>query len=119
VHGLGVNWKCHWLLFFNGKKLMPNSTSPLSYNDIKELLERALLAPKGLRISFESTNAAIRWLSRANSFRAVDRKANAKLYQEGHSMHMASAYDVLLIKREDKTIELLPRSNEDINVVEL
>lgn len=98
---------------------MPNSSSLLAYNDVKEILDKAMAAPKGVRVSFETTNAAIRWVGRANSFRMADRKANAKLYPEGHSMHMASAYDVLLIGREDKIVDLLIRSNEGLSIVEL
>lgn len=98
---------------------MPNSTSPLSYNDIKEVLDKALDRPRGLQLDFKSAAEAVRWVSRANSFRTIDRKANAKLYHEGHSMQNSSLYDVLLIAREDKAVTILTRTTEGLSVTEL
>jgi len=98
---------------------MPNSVSLLSYHDVKELLDKALASPKGLTIELKNVKEAIRWLSRANSFRILDRKNNKALYPEGHTLHSTSPYDVLYMKRAGHLVEIKARSNESIRVVEL
>lgn len=98
---------------------MPNSVSLMAYTDVKEVLDKAIESKKGLKVSFDTVNGAIRWTSRANSFRILDRKNNLKLYQEGHSMHGCSPYDTLWIKRTEKEVEIKPRSNDELTIMEL
>lgn len=99
---------------------MPNSISLMSYQDVKEILERALGEKDGLKLTFETKGGAIYWLSRANSFRRLDRKNNLTLYPEGNSLHGCSPYDVLLMKRVgEKDIEVRVRTNERIKIEQL
>jgi hypothetical protein len=98
---------------------MPNSVSLLSYNDVKEILEKALANEKGITVELPTSAEAVRWLSRANSFRMLDRRNNKTLYQEGHTLHNCSVYDVLFMKRSGHLIEIKIRSNQNVRVVEL
>lgn len=98
---------------------MPNSSSALSYSDIKEVLDQALAAPRGIEVEHKTVAAATRWLSRANTFRLLDRKANAKLYPEGHDLHNASPYDYFLMKREGHKVIIRPYTTEGVTVNQL
>lgn len=95
---------------------MSNSTSSLAYADIREILDQALTAPRSIQFEMSSDKAAMRWVSRANSFRVVERKQNCAVYPEGHSMHGASVFDTLLIKRDGNKITILAYSNEGIEI---
>lgn len=98
---------------------MPNSTSLMSYADVKEILEKAITSPKGLKITFDDQQKAVRWLSRANTYRTLDRKNNTALYPETHTLHKASAFDVLNISREGNVIVMKVRVNDHLKVEEL
>jgi len=98
---------------------MPNSKSLMAYTDVKEILDRAL-ASKGLELSFNTKTATIRWVSRANSFRILDRRNNKKLYPEAHSLHDCSPYDTLIIKRvTDLKVTVAVRAFEGVEIKEL
>lgn len=98
---------------------MPNSVSLMAYTDVKEVLDQALETKNGLKVDFDTVSGAIRWTSRANSFRILDRKNNMKLYPEGHTMYGCSPYDTLWIKRAEKEVEIKPRSNEGMRITKL
>lgn len=44
----------------------------------REILDRALASPKGLRVEFDTKEKAIRFRDRCNKLRASDRKAYAR-----------------------------------------
>jgi hypothetical protein len=77
---------------------MPYPSSPLSYGDVKELLDKALDAERGIKLIFDKHGYAINMRQRASRFRAMDRESNKKVYPEGHPMHGRSAYDTLAFR---------------------
>jgi hypothetical protein len=87
---------------------MPRSTSYLAYLDCKEVLDRALLSTKGIRMEFKTEKSAVYFVSRCNSFRVLDRKENIYLYPEGHTMCGKSHYDKLRISRRTSVVEITP-----------
>lgn len=98
---------------------MGNSRSLMSYNDVKEILDKALATPKGVELEFPTRPGAIRWLSRANTFRTLDRKNNEKLYPEGHQMYGCSPYDTLHMLRKENKISIRIYTNEEVTITEL
>jgi hypothetical protein len=86
---------------------MGNSTSILSYPDIKAVLDR-VIAGENLRVSFDTHGAAVKFVSRCNSFRRLDRKDNFIIYPDpGQTLHGRSIYDavsVVIDKSDDKAV---------------
>jgi hypothetical protein len=74
------------------------SKSPLAYGDIKELLDKALDSPRGIKITLEKHGHAIQLRQRASKFRTMDRASSKTVYPEGHPMHGRSSYDVLALR---------------------
>jgi hypothetical protein len=105
---------------------MSYSKSPLAFDDIREVFDQALAAPKGLRIPFPSRGIAISQRSRFNYFRKIDRQINMTLYPKDHSMHGHSAYDKLILSipakgtPEESVLYIQPRliSNMQIEVIQ-
>lgn len=76
------------------------SQSMLSYTDIKEVLDKALEAEKGLLLTHKDVRAATRFIFRANSFRALTRKENLVVYPDPqHPLHGRCVYDTLSLRR--------------------
>jgi hypothetical protein len=63
------------------------SKSPLAYGDVKELLDKALDSPRGIKITLEKHGHAIQLRQRASKFRTMDRASSKTVYPEGHPMH--------------------------------
>jgi hypothetical protein len=84
---------------------MPNSQSILSYPDVKDLLDKAITG-KRLVVHLRDEKAAHRLMSRCNSFRLLDRKENARLYEESHMMHGRSLYDPLIVTRDGANVQI-------------
>lgn len=99
---------------------MAYATSISSYPDIRQLLDRALESPKGVRLTFESKKEALTFKGRVHSFRFMDRKENAKIYPEDHPMHQRSVYDPLTCKSVSETVvDVLKLEAVEFNVEEL
>lgn len=97
-----------------------------AFSDVHEVLERALSAPKGIRIPCSSRSAAITLRARSNYYRKLDRVRNRETYPEkDHPMHGASVYDSLVLRippkgtPEETTLYIEPRSIEDFNIEEI
>lgn len=101
---------------------MPSFKSALAYDDIRQLLDRALESPKGIRITYNTHNQAINERNRCNTFRSADRKSTSAAYTDpGQAV---SKYDslVLTIPKEgepDDTVltiakRVLPEKIEEI-----
>ena len=84
---------------------MPLSSSPLSYQDIHTILDRALTAPNGIKVTLESHGKAIHFRQRVYKYRLIDRNKNSEIYPEGHNMHGVSEYDVLVCQVEKGSAE--------------
>lgn len=84
---------------------MGYSNSPLAFDDARQILERALESPKGIKIPCETRGAAVSLRTRVNYFRTLDRKENKKVYENGHPMWGNSVYDRLLLRIPKKGAE--------------
>lgn len=89
------------------------NTSPLSYEDVRELMQRALDSPKGLRVTLSSPAEAINMRARMNKFRANNRKDNKKIYTPDHPMWGNSVFDALVtrIDRENPKVILVEKAS--------
>ena len=65
------------------KGSMNNSVSYLAYPDVKSTFDRVLMTTRGVRVKFSKHGEAVRFASRCNYFRVLDRKENLKIYK-GH-----------------------------------
>lgn len=65
----------------------------------REILDRALASPKGLRVEFESRAFATRFRDRCNKLRASDRKLDARAREKGPE-DGTSQFDSLVLRLE-------------------
>lgn len=104
---------------------MPSIKSVNAFNDARELLDRALATPKGIKIACGSRQAATVLRARCNYFRKIDREENKKTYEEGHHLNGASAYDVLALRippkgaEGDSVLYIEPRLASQLEVEEI
>jgi len=77
---------------------MSFNRSPFAFDDIKEVFERALNAPKGIRIQCKTRGAAVSLRSRFNYWRSRNREDNRKTYEADHPLHNNSIYDRLILR---------------------
>jgi predicted aconitase with swiveling domain len=104
---------------------MSFNKSPLAFDDIREAFNRALEAPKGIRILCTTRGAAILLRSRFNYFRKVDRQANRAIYDPEHSMHSKSIYDRLVLRIppkgsvHDNTLIIEPITVDNLTIEEI
>lgn len=82
---------------------MGMSNSRLAFSDCYDLMEKAIADPKGIRIKFLSRDDAWHYRLRLHNARQIDRKDNLEIYEEGHTMHGKSPYDVLIMRIEEAT----------------
>lgn len=76
---------------------MPAPKAILPFPDIRALLDRALDAENGLRISGLPKKTAFKLRFNIYLVRDRDRRANKKIYEEGHPLHGHSIYDTITI----------------------
>lgn len=100
------------------------SKSPFAFEDIKTMFDKALAAPKGIRIRCTTYGAAIALRSRFNYFRKVDRAENRKIYEADHPRYGWSVYDGLVLRvppadSGDTNLYIEPRSAEGVTVEEI
>lgn len=99
--------------------------SPLAFDDIREAFDRALSAPKGIRIPCTSRGAAIVLRSRFNYYRKLDREENRKTYPPEHPMYGKSAYDKLVLHipskghAEENVLFVEPRPSLELTIEEI
>ena len=98
---------------------MSYNSSLMSYPDITAALDKALASPKGVRIALESPEAVSTFCGRVHSFRFKDRKANAKIYPAGHTMHGNSAYDPLMIRKAGLVVEIIKLEGVEFKIEDI
>lgn len=109
---------------------MTTSTSRLAYDDIFELLDRAVADGVGVRIKFdkrsniyENFGEAIQFRVRIHTARQIDRKDNAALYPREHPLHGRSQYDIyrasIRTESEEVYIYLEKRSLDRLKIEDL
>ncbi len=77
---------------------MSLSPSRAAYEDCFELLERALAAKGGIRVSAERIGEAHQLLSRLNYARVMARQESREIYTPDHPKHGISPYDTLIVR---------------------
>lgn len=70
----------------------------MSYQDVYEKYDLAREDPKGIRIPFATRGEAQFYQMRLHTARSIDRRENAKMYNEDHPLHGQSAYDTLQVR---------------------
>lgn len=106
---------------------MSTSTSILAYADVRELLDRAIDSPNGIRVTLPDRlegkpgGTATYFIQRAYKFRTLDRRENAKIYPPGEPMHGKSVYDVLVVRRgrTPQEVEVAPMSLFGLKIEDL
>lgn len=98
---------------------MSFSKSPLSFEDIRTALDRAMEAPKGILVRLETPGAAVSFVSRANYCRLQDRKENAKTYPDGHPLKQASIWDALRIRADGQVVRITKGDGSTLEIEEI
>jgi len=102
---------------------MPFSDSSLAYDDVKRLLDQALMSEKGLRVRFETHGKAIQFRHRLNHFRKLDRRESTKIYTKGDPLFGRTVYDKLefrVTESDDRgSLDILKRDAIEFDVIEL
>jgi len=79
------------------------SNSRQAYQDCYTIFDKALDDPVGVRVAMPDEKAA-RWMrNRLHRARLIHRQDNAELYDQGHPMHNASPFDVLVVRIKEDT----------------
>ena len=99
---------------------MPPSPSPLAYDDIRDIADRALQSARGVRISFATEGQANNFLGRFNYFRReIDRKGSREIFPPEDPRYNRSIYDKLVPRKIGLTVESTKRSADDFNGEEI
>ncbi len=77
---------------------MPAMKSAYALEALREALDRALAAPKGIALTCDNRGHAVSTCARLNTLRVADRKRSLEIYPEDHPMYGCSIYDRLIIK---------------------
>ena len=98
--------------------------SVLAFDDIRDLLDRALAAPRGLRVPCGTRGKAVHLRVRCNYFRKLDRKQSLLTYESDHPMYGRTPYDKLVFRipkdgENSTALYIEKRSVEDLIVEEL
>ena len=75
---------------------MPYNKSPLALTYLRDLFERALAEPHGLKVTCRNHGEAMSLRSRLNYYRWKDQRANKEIYPADHPMHNVSVWDTLV-----------------------
>lgn len=80
---------------------MPQSRDPRAYPSERAVLERALDAPRGIRIAYGSPGAAWNAMQRFRAVRSNDRRESMKIFPLDHPMFGRSIFETLAIYQAD------------------
>lgn len=98
---------------------MPLSKAIGSYEDCRQIFERALAAERGIRITRKDKGSAVQLRHRMNAYRSAMRKESLKIYKEGDPGWNKSPYDHLVLKVEDNILTVTPTTIEELQIEEL
>lgn len=85
---------------------MPLAKNLSAYEDLRRHFDRALISPKGIRITVASSGAAVSLRSRFYMLRKLEREASIDLYPPGDERRGASPYENIAISTLDNTVLL-------------
>lgn len=95
------------------------SHNPLSYEDCRQVLDRALTAPRGIKVAFPERGHAIRFRHRLNAYRSRDRQNSRTIYPPESPLHGISPYDRLVLRVVEHEVFLEPSSADSLVIEEL
>jgi len=104
---------------------MSFNKSPLAFDDMRDVFEKALNSAKGVRIPCANRGAAIVLRSRLNYFRKINRDENRQIYSLDHPMHGRSVYDKLVLRiaakgdKEDNVLYVEQRTIDNLIIEEI
>jgi hypothetical protein len=106
---------------------MSFSKSPISYEDVRDAMDKALASPRGILIKKYrgDPKRASLFRQRAYYYRRQSRADNIKIYPVGHTLHPSedigwSIYDPLEFDvLKDGTIVVTPRNGNDLLIEEI
>lgn len=75
-----------------------NIKSPYAMKHIKDLMEQAMSAPNGIRITCKTEGAARHLRQQCYTVRKSDRSVNMKMYNPEDPLYGASVWDELVFK---------------------
>ena len=71
---------------------------------IRDILERALAAPLGVKVTLPDQKAAFSFRHKCNAFRLADRRASIDMFPDGDPRRGISQFDILELRLRDATI---------------
>lgn len=82
----------------------------LSPETLRDVWDRALASPRGIRVKQPNHPAAVNFCAKLNRFRAQDRKANDEIFPEGDPRRGKSVFDALVcsIDKGDNSVLVRP-----------
>lgn len=92
--------------------------SLLAYRDIQDILQCALNAENGIKITCKNHGEAMSLRTRIHYYRRKDKELNALTYPAGHNLHDASIWDQLICKVSDNILSIVPRKTDHL-IIEL
>lgn len=90
-----------------------------SYDDCRQLLDKALASEKGIKITRESAGAAKHLRHRMNAYRAQTRRQSMTMYEPGNPAYNVSPYDGLVLRVVENVIYVEPASIEGLQIEEI
>ena len=98
---------------------MPATKSLAAYGDCRDLLDRALEAPMGVRIKLDTAAAAVRLRWRLNYYRKRDREESKTIFAADDPRWGMSVYDGLSIALVETSLEIRKLDASAFTVEEL
>lgn len=105
---------------------MGTNSSMLAYEDIRELMDRAISSENGVATIVDTYGAAIRLRQRIYAFRNLSRKQSTKIYQLDDPMFGKTVYDNLVVPQFEKIagiekieVKILKTTSNTLEVREL
>jgi hypothetical protein len=89
---------------------MPLAKNLSAYEDLRPHFDRALVSPRGIRITVASSGAAVSLRSRLYALRKLEREASIDVYDPGDLRRGTSPYENLAITIEDNAVLITPRA---------
>lgn len=83
-------------------RIMGYNKSPLAFDDIREVFDKALAATRGVKITCETRAAAVNLRARFNYFRKIHRAESRLVYKSTDLEYGRTPYDALQLRLSPK-----------------
>lgn len=96
-----------------------------AFSDVEAAFERALAAPKGIRIPCKSHGSAVGLRQRFNYYRKLDRLKNIEVYPPDDPRHGLTIYDSLELRippkgaADEHILYIEPRSVDNLTIEDI